>query len=107
MGSLQYAVSVRQDGNLIISNAVETISFTGLVIGTGVNGIVVGANVSNQAVSCSLGYAKLQSLFITCTGQITLSTNGTNAVQSITIGGGTTGGTFTITYATITSGAIA
>lgn len=106
MSALQFTCSVKQDSSLIISNATETISLTGMIINAGNPGVVVPSGTYNQPVSCLIDHTKLQALFITTSGQVTLSTNGTNAVQSLTITGSPTGGTFTVTYATITSAAI-
>ena len=67
----------------------------------------VNSGVYNQIAALAVNYAKLQSLFIVSTQPVTLYFNGVNAVQSITIGGSPTGGTFTISYGGQTSAGIA
>jgi hypothetical protein len=69
--------------------------------------VSVLGGVSNQQVACSVLLAKLQLIFIVASQPVTLKVNGTNAVQSVTISGGVTGGTFTLTYGAQTTAPIA
>jgi hypothetical protein len=60
--------------------------------------VSVLGGVSNQQVACSVLLAKLQLIFLVSSQPVTLKLNGTNAVQTQTIGGGVTGGTFPLTF---------
>lgn len=77
-------------------------------INNGINGTVVPGNTYNQLLSIAVAnYAKIKTLLLAANAALTISFNGTNAVQSITLGGSPTSGTFTITYSAITSAGIA
>ena len=55
--------------------------------------------VANMAAVLPINLAKLQAIVINATQQVTLGFNAINAAQTVTVGGGPTGGTFTISGA--------
>lgn len=65
------------------------------------------AGTNNAPVTASFAFASLQGVILTSSQNLTLSTNGTNAVQTVSITGSPTGGTFTLTFGGQTTTALA
>jgi hypothetical protein len=102
--SLIYTITTttKKDG-AVLSTWTESIIADGCPVWS----VGVLGGVSNQQAQIPINIANLQGLLIGSSQPVTIKVNGNNAVQSLTITGSPTGGTFTVTYATITSGAIA
>ena len=92
-----------------ITNGENLGTFSAIVNPAGVTSFdyLIQGGVTNQFGLISVNYAKLVSLFVVASQPVIINFNGTNAVQSVTISGGATGGTFTITYGGYTTPGIA
>jgi hypothetical protein len=87
----------------------ETVTYTDVVIVDGVNAadpIILGQTV-NQQVSFAVPASRCKACFVAANTPVTVAVNGTCAVQTVTLGGSPTGGTFTLTYAGQTTTGIA
>lgn len=69
--------------------------------------LAVPSGSTNYPADFALTVAKAQSIFLVCDQAVTLKSGGTNAVQSLSITGSPTGGTFTITFGGHTTAAVA
>lgn len=69
--------------------------------------VSVPAGTTNQKVSLAVDVSRLQGAYLVSNQPVTIKAGGVNAVQSVTIGGGATGGTFTLTWGGFTTSAIA
>jgi hypothetical protein len=68
--------------------------------------ITVANGVTNQEIALALDKDALKYLHVVATQDMTLKTNGTDEVQTLTPAGTISGGTFTITYSAQTTAAI-
>lgn len=64
------------------------------------------AGTNNALVTVAFAHALLQGFVFVASQNMTLSTNGTNAVQTISVTGSPTGGTFTLTFGAQTTSAL-
>jgi hypothetical protein len=69
--------------------------------------VTVPTGTVNQIVSLTLDVSEVDHYFIMATQDMTVTTNGTDEVQTLTPSGTISGGTFTITYSGQTTSAIA
>lgn len=84
-------------GNAIDTSGITKVSQT----------VTVPTGTTNQIVMLTLDVSEVDAYWIEATQDMTVSTNGTDEVQTITITGSPTGGTFPLTYSGQTATGIA
>lgn len=69
--------------------------------------LTVLGGVTNQIAEIAFLVANLRAYFITSNQTVTMNVNGTDEIQTVTIGGGASGGTFLLIWSGQTTGTIA
>ena len=98
--SLAYKLTV---GAASTVQGADTITATAAVVAD----LVVNAGAADVSAPFSVAYASMQSIFLQASQPVTLKFGGTDEIQSVTITGAPTGGTFTLTFSAQTTAAIA
>lgn len=98
--SLSYKLAV---GAASTVQGVDTIAATSAVVAD----LVVNAGAADVSAPFSVAFASMQSIYMQATQPVTLKFGGTDEVQTVAITGVPTGGTFTLTFASQTTAAIA
>jgi hypothetical protein len=68
--------------------------------------LYIPAGAANKPAAFGLVLSKALAVFLVCDQAVTLKSGGTDAVQTVTVTGGPTGGSFTLTFAGQTTAAI-